>query len=265
MPTVRVAVNGAGGRMGQRILSIAATLPEFQVVGAFEYEKSPWVGKDLVLSDTKSIKIEALTAHSLKDRGILIDFSSPAGTLAAVTHTSAAGWGLVIGTTGLDDSMLDKIKKFSETMPIVHSSNMSIGVNLILSLVSKAAASLGKDYDIEITEGHHRHKKDSPSGTALMLAEAIAQAKRWDLKKVLKYRHEGKSENERSHEEIGMQVIRAGEIVGDHTVLFAGSSETIEITHRAQSRDAFARGSLVAAAFLADKSKGLFNMGDVLK
>jgi 4-hydroxy-tetrahydrodipicolinate reductase len=141
---------------------------------------------------------------------------------------------------------------------------MSVGVNLVLELLDTLTRKLPEDFDIEITEAHHRHKKDAPSGTALMLAAMIAAAKKWDLKKVLKYRTDGKTP-ERSNDEIGMQVIRAGEIIGDHTVLFAGPSETIEITHRAQSRDTFARGALLAANFLSKKENGFYSMSDVLK
>ncbi len=195
---------------------------------------------------------------------MLIDFSGPTGTPAALAHAAKAGWGVVVGTTGLDASTQKTIRDFSKKIPVVFSANMSVGVNLIAKLVGLAAASLGKDFDIEITEAHHRHKKDAPSGTALLLAEAITRAKGWNLEKTLKMRKPGKSETERSSEEIGMQVIRAGEIVGDHTVLFAGLAETIEITHRAQSRDTFARGALLAAAFLSKKKTGLFNMADVL-
>ncbi len=246
---VKIAVNGAMGRMGTRILALAKESPkDFQIAGAFEQDK----------------KGQRLSADSLKGRGVLIDFSGPVGTSSALAHAQKAGWGLVVGTTGLEPAMQESIRAASKKIPIVYSANMSVGVNLIAKLVALAAASLGKDFDIEITEAHHRHKKDAPSGTALLLAQAITRAKGWDLKKVLKMREPGKTQNERSSEEIGMQVIRAGEIVGDHTVLFAGLAETIEITHRAQSRDTFARGALVAAAYLSKKKTGLFHMADVL-
>ncbi len=244
---VKIAINGAAGRMGSRILALAGqAAKDYQVVGTYDQGK------------------EALSASSLSGRGVLIDFSGPAGTLAALECSAKAGWGLVIGTTGLDEGAQKKILQFSKKIPIVYSANMSVGVNLIAKLVAMASAKLGKDFDIEITEAHHRHKKDAPSGTALLLAQAVAESKGWNLKKVLRMRQAGKTEAERSHEEIGMQVIRAGEIVGDHSVLFAGIAETIEIKHHAQSRDTFARGALVAAKFLSQKKKGLFNMADVL-
>lgn len=249
MSQTRIAVNGAEGRMGSRILALASESKLFEVVAAF---------------DEKKTKEGPLSANKLKGSGVLIDFSSPAGTLAAADCASKARWGLVVGTTGLDDTALKALAQAARVVPVVHSSNMSVGVNLALKLVSLAAKALGEDFDIEISEAHHRHKKDAPSGTALMLAQEIAKAKNWDLKKVMRYRQAGKSDTERGKNEIGMQVVRAGEIVGDHTVLFGGPSEIVEITHRAQSRDAFARGALAAARFAAKKSSGLYTMADVL-
>ncbi len=261
---IKIAVNGAVGRMGSRILALASEAPkDFEIAGAFEHEKSGQRGQRLSLGK-QSLLVEGINKSSLKGKGVLIDFSGPTGTSAALVHAAKAGWGVVVGTTGLEPAIQKSIQKFSRTIPIVYSANMSVGVNLIAKLVALAAEKLGKDFDIEITEAHHRHKKDAPSGTALLLAEAITRAKGWQLEKVLKMRKPGKSETERSNEEIGMQVIRAGEIVGDHTVLFAGLAETIEITHRAQSRDTFARGALTAATFLSKKKSGLFTMADVL-
>jgi 4-hydroxy-tetrahydrodipicolinate reductase len=241
---IRIAVNGVLGRMGQRVLDLAKQDDCFEIVASFDKNKAD---------------------QALSGRGILIDFSEPTGTSDAINRALAAKWGLVIGTTGLDAATEKKLEEASKTIPIVKSGNMSIGVNLMLELVANAAAKLGKDFDIEITEAHHKHKKDAPSGTALMIAKSISDAKGWTLKNVLRYRSEGKSVKDRPYEQIGMQVIRAGEIVGDHTVLFAGPAETIEITHRASSRDTFARGALAAAVFLSKKNKGLFAMSDVLK
>ena len=248
---VNIAVNGACGRMGNRILALAETSKEFEVAGAFDTDKN-----------SKKLSVDVLKK---KGSGVLIDFSSPSGTQAALDTALHAKWGLVVGTTGLDEKMTAALKKASAQIPIVVSSNMSVGVNLVLEALVLLAKKSPKDFDIEITEAHHRHKKDAPSGTALMLAREIARVKGWDLKKTLKYRLEGRSDKERSHEEIGMQVIRAGEIVGDHTVLFSGPAETIEITHRAQSRDTFARGALLAAQFASKKTKGLYTMAEVLQ
>ena len=240
----RIAVNGASGRMGERILALAAESKDFEIVGRFDVNQGP---------------------ANLTGKGALIDFSSPAGSHEALQAALKAKWGLVVGTTGLDAKAANALENAAQEIPIVFSSNMSVGINLVAQLAEAASRKLSKDFDIEITEAHHRHKKDAPSGTALLLARVIAAAKGWDLKKALRYRTEGKVESDRGHEEIGMQVIRAGEIVGDHTILFAGPSETIEITHRAQSRDTFARGALLAARFAANAKPGrLYSMTDVL-
>lgn len=222
---VKIAVNGALGRMGSRILALASESPrEFTVAGAFDPKNN-----------------STLTAERLKGCEVLIDFSGPEGTQAALNEAVKAGAALVIGTTGLDAEAQKKIKTASTRIPIVLSSNMSVGVNLVSQLVHMAASKLGADFKIKITETHHVHKKDAPSGTALMLRDAIGAEK-----------------------EVEIKSIREGEIVGDHTVLFAGPAETIEITHRAHSRDAFARGALVAALFLSKKQNGLYTMADVL-
>ena len=260
----RIAVNGAMGRMGTRILELAAASAQFEIAGAFEHEAGGHRGKTIKTAAGKELKIQALAEDALGGNGVLIDFSSPEGIPVAVEAAQKAGWGLVVGTTGAPAQASEMIRAASEKIPVVYSANMSVGVNLVLELVRIAASKLGKDFDIEITEAHHRHKKDAPSGTALLLADAILDAKGWD-RKALNYRQEGKSPSERPEREIGIQVVRAGEIVGDHTVLFGGPAETIEIIHRAQSRDTFARGALLAASFLSQKQAGLYTMGDVLK
>jgi 4-hydroxy-tetrahydrodipicolinate reductase len=187
----------------------------------------------------------------LSGKGVLVDFSTPEGTKTALRGAVKAGWGLVVGTTGLDDQTMEKIKTAATKVPIVRSSNMSVGVNLLLDLVATAAKKLPDDFKIKIFEAHHVHKKDAPSGTALMVKGAVAAARGWDKK--------------RADQEIGMDVKREGEIIGDHTVFFTGPAETIEIAHHALSRDTFARGALAAAFFLSTKGKGLYSMADVLK
>ncbi len=247
---IKIAVNGAAGRMGNRILALAEIEKEFEIAGAFD--------------ENKNFSKLSAAALQKKGSGTLIDFSSPAGAKAALEMALEAQWNLVVGTTGLDEKTTVLLREASKKIAVVVSSNMSVGVNVLLELAALLAHKLPKDFDIEITEAHHRHKKDAPSGTALMLAKAIAESKKWDLKKALKYRAEGKSDQERSGEEIGMQVIRAGEIIGNHTVLFSGPAETIEITHRAQSRDTFARGALLAAQFVSKKANGFYTMKEVL-
>lgn len=253
-------MNGACGRMGSRILDLAANAHEnFTIKAAFEHEGHPALGRAL-----GKIKISKLSSASLKGSDVLIDFSAPEGTRAALEAAVSAKAGIVIGTTGADRSLDEKIREASKKIAIVFSPNMSIGANFLFELSRLAAAKLKEGYDIEIIEQHHRLKKDAPSGTAKKIAEVIAKEKGWDLARVAKYGRQGIT-GERSKNEIGIHVVRAGDIVGEHTVIFSGPGETIEITHRAQSRDAFARGALVAALFVAGKKSGLYQMTDVLK
>lgn len=262
---IKIGVNGACGKMGQRILALATEEPNhYQAVQAFDTQVS--IGK----KTSQGIVVESLEPYvegkaALKC-DVLIDFSGPEGAKQCQAAALSSKKALVIGSTGLDDEALKNLEAVAAKVSVVVSANMSIGVNLVIQMLEQITAKLPKDFDIEITEAHHRHKKDSPSGTALMLAKAIANIKGWDLKKCLQFRKESKVDQERASDVIGMQVIRAGEIVGDHTVLFAGPSETIEITHKAQSRDTFARGALLAAIFAHQAKPGkIYNMKDVLK
>ncbi len=249
---VRIAVNGAMGRMGMRILELAQESKEFEIVGAFEHEASGHRGKKLELGQGHAVQIGKLSVEALKGKGVLIDFSGPTGTPTALVYAQKAKWGLVIGTTGIDAGTEEAIRSVSRAIPIVKSSNMSVGVNVMLALVAEAARKLSDDFALEMTEAHHSHKKDAPSGTALMLLKAVADAREWSAERTTK-------------EKDRIRSIREGEIVGDHTVLFSGPSETIELTHRAHSRDAFARGALVAARFVSKRSKGFYTMADVLQ
>ncbi len=244
---ISIAVNGAAGRMGSRILELAAAEPNtFKIAGAFEQEAG---GKSLAIGG-KIIPLEKLTAGSLKASGVLIDFSGPAGTLSALMEAEKAGWGIVVGTTGLDANVQKALERAAVKIPVVVSANMSVGVNVVVELLKLAANKLSGDFKVKMTEAHHIHKKDAPSGTALMLAKEIASTKRWDIADILK----------------SIKVIREGEIVGDHTVLFDGPAESIEITHHAKSRDTFARGALTAARFAATLEPGrIYSMTDVLK
>ncbi len=262
---IKIGVNGACGKMGQRILALAAEDPQnYQAVHAFDTNVS--IGK----KTSQGMVLETLESYAggvatLKC-DVLIDFSGPEGAKQCQAAALSSKKALVIGSTGLDDGTLKAIEAAAAKVPVVVSSNMSVGVNLVIQMLEQITAKLPKDFDIEITEAHHRHKKDSPSGTALMLAKAIATVKGWDLKKCLQFRRESKADQERPSDVIGMQVIRAGEIVGDHTVLFAGPAETIEITHKAQSRDTFARGALLAATYAHQVKPGkIYSMKDVLK
>lgn len=228
-----IAVNGALGRMGTRILALAAEQPkEFTVAGAFDAQS------------------QKLSSTSLKGKGVIIDFSGPEGTLAALVEAEKAGWGIVVGTTGLDQNIQKALERAAAKIPVVVSANMSVGVNVVLELLKIAATKLPQDFKIEMAEAHHIHKKDAPSGTALMLAREIAATKRAELETLAK----------------AIKVTREGEIVGDHSVLFDGPAESVTITHHAKSRDTFARGALTAARFAATAKPGrIYTMADVLK
>ncbi len=242
----KIAVNGALGRMGSRIVQLANQSQDFKVIGAFDQEGSK------------------LSSNALKNCKVLIDFSSPEGarlSLKAALDTKTA---LVIGTTGLDADFESDLQSASKKIAILRSPNMSLGANFLFEIASLAARRLKEGYDIEIWEGHHRLKKDAPSGTAKKIAEVIAKEKGWDLEKVVKFGREGFT-GDRKAEEIGIHAIRAGDIVGEHTVMFSGPGETLEFTHKAQSRDAFARGALVAALFISKKKNGLYSMSNILK
>jgi len=265
---IKLAMNGALGRMGTRILHLAANQPQdFKIVGAFEQVKSPFVGKDLGvalgLGRSLNVKVQGLSAAALKGADVLIDFSSPEGTAECVRLALKAKAGLVIGTTGIDAAGAAQIRAASNTIPVLFSPNMSLGANFLFEIAAIAASKLKAGYDIEIIEAHHRLKKDAPSGTAKKIADVIAKEKGWDLDKAARYGRKGVT-GERSKNEIGIHVIRAGDIVGEHTVLFSGPGETLEFKHVALSRDAFAKGALVAALFLNQKKKGFYSMADVL-
>ncbi len=264
---VNLAVNGALGRMGRRILTLAAQSDQFKIVGAFEYPKHPDLGRalgDLLGLATLKLALEALTEKNLKKADVLIDFSGPEGADECIRIASKTGKGLVIGSTGLGVQTEKKIRVASSLIPILDSPNMSLGANFLFELAREAAAKLKDGYDIEIIEAHHRLKKDAPSGTAKKIAEVIAKEKGWNLEKASRYGRKGLT-GERTRDEIGIHVVRAGDIVGEHTVIFGGPGETIELKHTALSRDAFARGALVAALFVSTKSKGRFSMENILK
>ncbi|OIO36967.1 MAG: 4-hydroxy-tetrahydrodipicolinate reductase [Candidatus Omnitrophica bacterium CG1_02_46_14] len=265
---VKIAVNGALGRMGTRILHLACQSQDFKVVGAYEHAKHDALGKELGdvlgLGESLKVRISTLSVRALKGADVMIDFSSPEGVEASLKTAQAANTGLVIGTTGVGADELKEIKKASKKIAVLFSPNMSIGANFLFEIVRTAAVRLRSGYDIEILEAHHRLKKDAPSGTAKKIAQIIAEEKGWDLNKVTRYGREGLI-GERPVNELGIHVIRAGDIVGEHTILFSGPGETIELKHTALSRDAFAKGALVAALFVFKKKNGLYTMSDVLR
>jgi len=264
---VNVIVAGAAGRMGQRISAMVQRHPQLVLTGAFEHPDNPAVGKDLgevAGLGPLGLKISA-GLEEVKDRGdVIIDFTFHKATMEFAEIAAQNGLAMVIGTTGLSDNDLARLRSLAEKkFPCVQAPNMAVGVNVLFKLVEKAAAILGDDYDVEIVEAHHRLKKDAPSGTAIKLGEMAAQALNRSLAEVGVFERNGII-GERGEKEIGIQSIRAGDIVGEHTVFFAGAGERLEISHRAHNRDNFAKGAVTAAAWVAGKSNGLYSMFDVL-
>lgn len=264
MKEIGAIVVGAAGKMGGRIIHIIKETPSIKLSRAIERSDHPAIGKDIgeVIGLGKmGVPLEGL----LKKEGgdVLINFSSPQASIESLEFAKEAGLAIVIGTTGLSSEQMNKVKELSKNVRCVLAPNMSVGVNVMFRIVQEVAKVLGPEYDIEILEAHHRLKKDSPSGTAIKLGELIANAVGRDFGKVGVYGRKGMV-GERTKDEIGMQVIRAGDIVGEHTVLFGGIGERLEITHRAHNRDNFARGAVRAALWVVNQSNGLYDMQDVL-
>ena len=261
----RIAIAGASGRMGQMLIEAVGASIDCELVGALDVAGSPAIGLDAMafLGRSSGVLIGADLKAALAGADILIDFTRPEGTLAHLRVCRELGVKLVIGTTGFSEVQKAEIAAAGQDIAIVMAPNMSVGVNVTLKLLEMAAKALATGYDIEIIEAHHRHKVDAPSGTALKMGEVIAQALGRDLKECAVYAREGVT-GERDPSSIGFAAIRGGDIVGDHTVLFAGTGERIEISHKSSSRATYAQGSLRAAQFLAGHSRGLFDMFDVL-
>lgn len=262
--STQVIMYGAGGRMGRRIMALAIEHDAFSLVGAVEREGSPLVGQDLgVVAGLEPIQIQVQDKLICKPGQVVIDFSS----IEAFPHVVAAvreqGGALVCGTTGLKEEQQQLLRDAAADIPVLYSPNMSVGVNLMFLLARQVAAWTGEDFDIEIVEAHHRFKRDAPSGTAMRLAEMVAEGRQVDLKETARYAREGIMP-ERSRQEIGIQTIRGGDIVGEHTVYFCAMGERLELTHRATSRDIFARGALRAAGWLASQKPGFYSMFDLL-
>lgn len=260
-----IAVAGASGRMGQMLIEAISQSDDCRLSGALDLANSPAVGADAGASMGKpsGILVTGDLKLGLQNSQYLIDFTRPEGTLAHLKVCQALGVKAVIGTTGFSETEKAEIKAISKDIAIVMAPNMSVGVNVTLKLLEMAAKALATGYDIEIIEAHHRHKVDAPSGTALKMGEVIADALGRDLKDCAVYAREGVT-GERDPSSIGFATIRGGDIVGDHTVLFAGTGERIEVTHKSSSRATYAQGSLRAVRFLAGQQNGLFDMFDVL-
>ena len=265
MNQLEIAVAGASGRMGRMLIEAIRNAPDATLAGALDVPGAPGLGADAAafLGATAGVAIESDLAQGLSHAEFLIDFTRPEGTLKHLEYCAAHGIKMIIGTTGFDAAGKAAIAAAATRTAIVFAPNMSIGVNVTLKLLALAAKSFSEGYDIEIIEAHHRHKVDAPSGTALMMGEVVAGALGRKLDDVAVYAREGVT-GERDPSSIGFATIRGGDIVGDHTVLFAGIGERIEISHKSASRVTYAHGSLRAARFLADKASGLYDMQDVL-
>ena len=262
---LKIAITGASGRMGRMLVEAITAADDAELAGALDSAAAPHLGRDAgeALGLATGVAVTSDLAAGLARAQVLIDFTRPEGTLAHLEACMARGIKMVIGTTGFDAAGKAAIAAAAERIPIVFSPNMSVGVNATFKLLDVAAKILANGYDIEIIEAHHRHKVDAPSGTALAMGEVVAKALGRDLSRVAVYGREGVT-GERDPSTIGFATVRGGDIVGDHTVLFAGIGERIEITHKSASRMTYALGALRAARFLAGKTHGLYDMQDVL-
>ena len=265
---IKVIVTGAAGRMGQRLVAAVAGGGDTRLVGATERTGHAALGKDAgILAGVGELKVlihEDLSAllNSTKPE-VVIDFTSPAAGLKHAEICAQAKAAMVIGTTGFSETERARLRDLARPIPILLAPNMSVGVNLMFHLCRVAASVLGEGFDLEVIEAHHRLKKDAPSGTAVRLGEVLAEARGWKLPEVGRTHRQGMI-GERPDREIGLQTVRAGDIVGEHTVLFAGTGERLEIIHRATSRDTFARGAVRAARWVKDQAPGLYSMQDLL-
>lgn len=263
---IKIIVAGALGRMGASIINVIKETDGVELAGAVERPEHPQIGNDLsgVSSfDKKGIRITDDIKKVIKKADCIIDFSNPEASMENLEAAAKYEKAIVIGTTGFFNHQRERLKELAQKTRVVAAPNMSVGVNLLLKVVGDVASVLGNDYDVEIIEAHHRLKKDAPSGTAIRIAEVIADALKRDLEKVAVYERKGII-GERKQNEIGIQTIRAGDIVGDHTIIFGGLGERLEITHRAHSRDTFARGAVRAAMWIVKQENGLYDMQDVL-
>lgn len=265
MTTLNIAIAGSSGRMGRVLLEAVMQAEGMRLCAALDQAGSPYLGRDAgeLIGPACGVHITDDAALALPGCDVLIDFTRPEGTLMHLDVCRTERVKMVVGTTGFSVKQKEEIRAASQYIPIVLAPNMSVGVNVTLKLVELAARVLREDYDIEIMEAHHRHKVDAPSGTALRMGEVAAEARGKNLSEVAIYGREGIT-GERVPGAIGFATVRGGDIIGDHTVLFAGPGERMEISHKAGSRTTFAAGALRAARFLAHKESGLFDMQDVL-
>ncbi len=259
----RLTVAGAMGRMGKRVISLAAESGEFKITGAIERPDHPDIGKRLNTLEAEWPGSASLASEYSADTDVVVVFSLAEGADAAIEFCDANSIALVMGATGLNAEQKAQLRETAEKVPVVYAANMSVGMNVLFNLVGKAALMLGDDYDIEIVEQHHRFKKDAPSGSALTLAENICKATGRDFPGCLDMGRSGKdAAREKGH--IGVHAVRAGDITGIHSVIYSTLGETVTLSHTAHNRDNFARGALRAAKWLVGKPAGLYSMADVL-
>lgn len=261
---MKAAINGAAGAMGKRIVRLLANVPDRRLVCAMEREGHPDLGKDAgLLAGTDPVGV-TIGTELVGDAQVLLDFSAPEATMARARECAGRGVALLVGTTGLSEDQAGELRDaIARRVPVLLTPNMSVGVNLLFRLAADVARALGEGYDVEIVEAHHRRKVDAPSGTAMEIARRVCEALGRDVQADLRHGRHGQC-GPRTSREIGMHALRGGDVVGDHTVIFAGEGERVELTHKASSRDVFARGALRAAAFLIGRAPGLYSMEDVL-
>ena len=259
---IKLAVSGAGGRMGRRIVALASESKQFKVVAALERADHPDLGQDAgVWAGIGTLGI-ALGAAPTETPEVMIDFSLPEATAGIVSYCTERKVALVLGTTGLADDQVQMLREASQKIAIVYGANMSLGVNLLFQLAAEVAGKLDDAYDVEVVETHHRFKRDAPSGTALQLARQMAQAKGWPFPDCLVHGREGR-ETTRAPQTIGMHAVRAGDTVGEHAVIFAALGETVELRHSAHTRDTFVQGALHAARWIVARPAGMYGIKDV--
>ncbi|MDR3290153.1 MAG: 4-hydroxy-tetrahydrodipicolinate reductase [Rickettsiales bacterium] len=265
---MKVGITGVDGRMGQALIKEVIANKNLEIGGGLAGLNDVGLNEDIGTFIGEKNKVGILITNDLEklfdDCDVVIDFTTPIVSLKCAEIAARKGKKLIIGTTGLTDEDKKQLKEYSKTAAIVQSGNMSIGVNLLLNVIENVAGILGSDYDAEIIEMHHRNKKDAPSGTALMLGEAIASGKKLDFNRAKKLSREG-IVGVRAVDEIGFATLRGGSVVGDHSVIFAGTDEVIEFTHKAGSRQIFVNGAIKAAIWIKDKTSGIYSMREVLK
>ncbi len=262
----KAIVAGAAGRMGGRIINMIHQSQEVTLSGAFEHPDHYCIGQDVgqvVGLGELGINVAASLKDVMSAGDVVIDFTAPEATLRNIKLASSKGLSMVIGTTGITGEMLDEVTELAKGIRCVMAPNMSVGVNVMFKMIEKMAKILGNDFDMEILEVHHRMKRDAPSGTAMKLAQVLASSVDRDLDKVGVYARKGMI-GQRTDEEIGIQTWRAGDITGEHTVMFGGIGERMELIHRAHNRDNFARGAVRAASWVVNQAPGLYDMQDVL-